>query len=375
MKKVLIFLALLAALSACNPSTKNVSRIRVGVFDGFGGSQTCIWETVSAISLDPEMSVRTITTADIAGGVLDSLDAIIVPGGGGARQCLNLGGQNAERIRAFVRNGGGAVGICAGAYLYSDTPDYACLALNGATAIDREHDNRGHGISAFTLTDSGRSLFPELSDLDTLYAMYYEGPVLIPNTESDIRYETFAIMQSDVHEEGNAPAGMTNGRPFFIGNAYGKGRVFSSIAHPEGTPGMMWMVPRMVRWTLNLPHANYSAAAVDSKRFGKEILMTLKDNEYEAACFQTLLYGSPQEKVASLDWLYEHQSWDAKRWVQGLVYDADPEVRVRAARYIADIQYLTYLPGLAAACASEEDPQTATLLQEQLARLQALRKQ
>ena len=374
MKKHLLFLALLAIMSACSPSVEKVSHIRVGVFDGFGGSQTCIWETVSAISLDPEMSVRTITTADIAGGVLDSLDAIIVPGGGGSRQYLNLGGQNVERIRAFVRNGGGAVGICAGAYLFSDTPGYSCLALNGAAAIDREHDNRGHGISAFTLTDSGRSLFPELADQDTLYVMYYEGPVLIPNAESGIQYETFAIMQSDVHEEGDAPAGMTNGKPFFTGNHYGKGRVFSSIAHPEGTPGMMWLVPRMVRWTLDLPQIEYSAEAVDCKRFGKEILMTRQDLEYESACLQTLLYGSPQEKIACLDWLCEHQSWDAKRWVQGLVYDADPAVRVRAARYIADIQYLTYLPGLSTACAAEKDPQTAALLKEQLARLQALRK-
>ena len=374
MKKCVFLLALLATLSACHPSAEKTKLVRVGVFDGFGGSQTCIWEAAAAISLDPDMCVRTITTSDIAHGVLDSLDAILVPGGSGSRQYLNLGAYNAERIRAFVKNGGGAVGICAGAYLYTDTPDYACLALNGAAAIDREHDNRGHGIVAFTLTDSGRGLFPELAGRDTLYVMYYEGPVLIPNPDSGIHYETFAIMQSDVHEEGDAPAGMTNGRPFFIGNAYGKGRVFSSIAHPEGTPGMMWLIPRMVRWTLNLPQIPYSKTAVDCERFGKEILMTLADNDYEADCLQKLLYGMPQEKIASLDWLYAHQSWDAKRWVQGLLYDNDPAVRVRAARYIADIQYLTYLPDIKAACVAEKDPDTAAALQQQLERLLSLRK-
>ena len=35
---------------------------------------------------------------------------------------------------------------------------------------------------------------------------------------------------------------MTNNKPFFITNQYGKGRVFSCIAHPEATPGMMWMI-------------------------------------------------------------------------------------------------------------------------------------
>ena len=374
MKKIILLFVLLATMSACSPSLEKTNFVRVGVFDGFGGSQTCIWEAVSAVSLDPDMSVRTITTSDIAGGVLDSLDAIIVPGGGGSRQYLNLGGENIKRIQEFVRKGGGAVGICAGAYLFSDTPGYSCLALNGAEAIDREHDNRGHGISAFTLTEGGRSLFPELTGQDTLYVMYYEGPVLIPNTRSGITYETFAIMQSDVHEEGDAPAGMTNGKPFFLGNRYGEGRVFSSIAHPEGTPGMMWLIPRMIRWTLDMPRIEYSAAAVDCGRFGKEILMTRQDLEYESSCFQTLLYGSTSEKLACLDWLHEHQSWDAKRWVQGLVFDSDPEIRLRAARYIADIQYLSYLPDLAAACAAEKDPDVAALMKEQLARLLNLRK-
>lgn len=103
-------------------------------------------ETVAAIQLDPEMSVRMITTADIAGNVLDSLDAIIIPGGG-KRQYQNLGAKNLQRIKDFVAKGKGAVGICAGAYLFSNTPDYACIVLNGQQAIDIEHDNRGHGLA------------------------------------------------------------------------------------------------------------------------------------------------------------------------------------------------------------------------------------
>ena len=71
----------------------------MGVFDGHGGAQTCIWETVAAIRLDPEMEVCTITTADIANNVLDSIDAIIIPGGSGKSQYLNLGTLNQQRIK------------------------------------------------------------------------------------------------------------------------------------------------------------------------------------------------------------------------------------------------------------------------------------
>ena len=64
----------------------NENTIKVGVFDGHGGAQTCVWETIEAIKIDKEMHVKLITTSDIANGCLDSLDAIIIPGGGGSRQ-------------------------------------------------------------------------------------------------------------------------------------------------------------------------------------------------------------------------------------------------------------------------------------------------
>ena len=128
------------------------------------------------------------------------------------------------------------------------------------------------------------------------------------DAEDSVDYEVFAMMESDVHEEGNAPADMTNGKPFFIGNEYGKGRVFSSIAHPEATPGMRWMIPRMVRWTLRKDYPAYSENAVRPDLFNREILFTKEMLKRESAAYYTLLYGMPEEKIATLDWLQEHLS-------------------------------------------------------------------
>ena len=188
---------------------QNKKTIRVGVFQGHGGAETCIWEAVQAVRLDGDMTVRTFTTADIAKGVLNNLDAIIVPGGGGSTQYLNMGEENVKRVKEFIASGKGAVGICAGAYLFSDTPNYACFRINGAKAIDIEHDNRGHGIAKFSLTNEGKKLFPELATRPLSYVLYYEGPVFIPSENSQIKYTSFATMESDVHEEGNAPINMT----------------------------------------------------------------------------------------------------------------------------------------------------------------------
>ncbi|NLC50464.1 MAG: biofilm PGA synthesis protein PgaB [Bacteroidales bacterium] len=343
-----------------NP-TVDKSTIQVGVFDGHGGSQTCVWETVEAIKIDKEMKVRLITTSDIANGCLDSLHAIIIPGGGGSRQYLNLGHENHNRIRNFVAKGGGAVGICAGAYLFSNTPSYASIAINGAEAIDIEHDNRGHGLAKFTLSDEGKSIFPELAARDTNYVMYYEGPVFI-NASDTINYTSFATMESDVHEEGDAPANMTNAKPFFIGNSYGKGFVFSTIAHPEATPGMRWLIPRMVRWTLGLEYPSYSENAVRPTLFEKEILFNKDMLNRESAYYSTFLYGTEEEKVEALIWLQANVSWDAKRLIQGLLFDSSAAVRASTAEYIANSEFTYYLPDLRAAFKNEKDANAKTII-------------
>ena len=112
-KTIFIIAMCLVGLSAWSRGVGN--KVRVGVFQGNGGAQTCIWEAIASIQLDPDMTVRTITTGDIANGALSDLDAIIIPGGEGATQYMNLGEENMERIRNFIRSGKGAVGICAGA--------------------------------------------------------------------------------------------------------------------------------------------------------------------------------------------------------------------------------------------------------------------
>lgn len=386
---LLLMLVMLAMHSSCSQKQETegeqMTEIRVGVFNGNGGAQTCIWEAYAACTLDRDMRVRYITTSDIAAGVLDSIDVIVVPGGGGTRQYQNLGLENLQRIKEFIAQGGGAVGICAGAYLFSNTPEYSCMAINGAQAIDIEHDNRGHGVVGFSLTEEGKKVFGEYADQDTLFCMYYEGPVFVPAADDSIKYVEFATMLSDVHEEGGAPANMTNNKPFAIGNRYGKGKVFSVIAHPESTPGKMWMIARMVRWTVTDDSDAEQQRLVKNQRFSespdvknaaladREILMSTDDLKVESDCFKKLVYGTDDEKLNALDWLKQHHSWDAKRWIQGALFDASPAVRAAAAEYIADIHYLTFLKDMRAALQQETDEKARQRIKASVERLENLR--
>lgn len=351
---------------AITEEKKDSSKLRIGILEAHGGAQSCVWEAFEAIALDAEMVPQYVSPAQIASGALDSLDALVIPGGGGARQWLNLNHSNHTLLEQYVRNGGTIVGICAGAYLLSSTPNYACLRLSGLRAIDIEHDNRGHGLARVSLTDAGKELFPELSKQDTLLVYYYEGPVIDTvgwqRVSDSLALINFATMHSDVHTEGNAPSNMTNERPFIVGSSLGKGRTVSVVGHPEFTPGVRWMIPRLTRWALGLPLGTYPAAAVKPTLHEKECLFTQEMLHHEAALYDTLLYGTPDQRIAALEWLKKHHSWDAQRWVQGLLYDSCANVRQAATRYILETEYTHYLPDLKAAQLKEKDPQTKRLL-------------
>jgi putative intracellular protease/amidase len=56
---------------------------------------------------------------DIRSGGLAKLDLLIQPGGSGGGQGRHLGEGGRDAIRDFVQDGGGFIGICAGAYLAS----------------------------------------------------------------------------------------------------------------------------------------------------------------------------------------------------------------------------------------------------------------
>jgi hypothetical protein len=128
----------------------------------------------------------------------------------------------------------------------------------------------------------------------------------------------------------------------------------------------------MVRWTLNKPIAGYAENVIDPTIFNQEILMSIPDLRQESRYFRTFLYGTPEEKIAALDWLQGKHSWDAKRWLQGLLFDGDVQVRVRAAQYIADIHYIHYLPDMHAAYHAEKDEAAKAQIKEHLDKLEAL---
>ena len=138
------------------PFSQQPAAIRVAVYDDIGVSKG-LDTLLEVLAKHPDLRVKRVKAADIRSGVLANVDVLLHPGGTGGGQGKASGEKGREKVRAFVKKGGGYVGICTGAYLA--TNDYAwSLHILDAKVIDKAHRARGFGDVQVTLTKKGRDL-------------------------------------------------------------------------------------------------------------------------------------------------------------------------------------------------------------------------
>ncbi len=362
--KTCFIVGALFIISGCHQSEKEKNIIKVAIFDSKTDCRECITDVIESLKIDILMESALISAVDIAGGGLDKFDVLIIPGGSGRSMTNNMGETGMNIVRDWVsQQGKGIVGICAGAYALSNTPDYPSLGLSGARAIDIEHDNRGHGLVKFTLSVYGKSFFPEVAHYDTLYCMYYEGPVIEDADDVDFNYIELATMKSDVHAEAGSPALMTLDRPFIFANQVGKGRAVSFVGHPERTPGMRWMLPRMVRWANGTKTVKYDPSLVKPELYKKEIIFTNElKNEEQLAILK--LSGNKNDRLTGMYTLVNLSSWSAKQYIPGLLRDTASDVRMVAAKYIYELECTEAIPDLELAIKMEKKDNVKEFLQK-----------
>lgn len=377
-KKLFPGLVLLLTVWGCrhqvtpDNTIKTEDRMRVGIFDTNGDSPGCITDAYEALRIDAQIDPEIIGAATIMSEAIMDYDLILFPGGSGKAQTIKLGQLGMQRVQDLVtQHGKGVLGICAGSYVLSQTEGYPSLDLSGFQAIDIEHDHRGHGLVKFAMTDAGKKLFPELADQDIYYSKYYEGPVLTFPEEAKYAGMSLSTMLSDVHTVEGTPTNMTNNRPFITATQAGRGRVVTFVGHPENTPGMRWMIPRMVRWALNKEMVAYGEEVVRPQIYNREILFTKERLEKQDTYYE-MLWGTADEKCEAIEKLVELSAWSAKKKVIGLIRDANAQVRLTAARAIVELERTDALSDLEVAAETETNPAVKQEMQKLVLQLQSM---
>jgi len=139
---------------------------------------------------------------------------LIVPGGYTSTYVSCLGEEGFKRIREFIANGGGYIGICAGAYIAAKTVEVPGhpegLNIINITNVRRS----GRGLINITIINLNHPIAKNCSRIMKIW--YQNGPFMIPGKGVDV-----------IAVYGDEYAAI-------VCSKYGKGIVVIFSPHPEG---------------------------------------------------------------------------------------------------------------------------------------------
>jgi hypothetical protein len=225
----------------------DISRpVRIAIYDGPGSGDSGV-DNVEARARQLDGAVITrlspaeVGTVDLTG----RFDVIVFSGGSGSAQSKAIGDAGRTNVREFVRNGGGYVGVCAGAYLACAGFDWGLGVLDARTVSSKWR--RGQAVLELGPTEAAGDLFGSLPP--SFKVRYNNGPILKPLGRADIPDFTPVTLFLTETAENDTPVGVQIGSPAQAIGTFGKGRVFVSSPHPENTPGLEHMIPRALLWS------------------------------------------------------------------------------------------------------------------------------
>ena len=222
---------------------RSKSGLKVAVFVDEGVSSTKpLFETLES---DDRLVASKISANEIREGKLNQYSVLIHPGGSARAQAKALGEEGRQKVREFIQNGHGMVGICAGAYLACSDSNERLRVLD-AKVIDREHWNRGFGNVQIEFTPLGQEVLSLEDARDEMY--YHQGPLLGPANDPQVPdFQPVAKFESEIAKNG-APTGVMIGTTAIALGDFGKGRVICFSPHPEKTPDLKSILLQGIHW-------------------------------------------------------------------------------------------------------------------------------
>jgi putative intracellular protease/amidase len=218
--------------------------IRVALFNDDGAFGLGIPRITEQLGRTSDIKVTKVSGKEIASGVLKDFDVVIFSGGSGSKEAAAIGETGREEVRRLVREGGGYVGICAGAYLACTGFSWGVGVLNAKTVSSKWR--RGKGDVEIEVTPIARETVGLFQGKRPI--RYANGPIITTdNREGIAPFEPLAIFRTEL-AENDSPKGVMVDSPAIVRGVYGKGRVISSSPHPEQTNGMESFIESAVRW-------------------------------------------------------------------------------------------------------------------------------
>jgi hypothetical protein len=202
--------------------------LEVAVLEAPGVGADALTSAIAAIEA-AHLRARVVTPEAVRAGGLEGASVALFTGGRGSVQGRMLGEEGRERVRAFVRGGGGYVGICAGAY----------MALQGSEEFHKIAIVAGRHATGDAWMRGIAPLRVRPTDGSAAIALHYaNGPLIAAEEVRGLPgFVTLATFEEEIHlEREGTHAGEMRGMPAMIASTFGRGRIVLFSPNPTLDP-------------------------------------------------------------------------------------------------------------------------------------------
>lgn len=220
----------------------DTTTIKVLIYNGEASIGLCVTaiedglDSANANNLAPGYRFTYATSTVINTSTLTGYDVLAMPGGRDGYFYVSSSSISGTAIKNFVSNGGGYLGICAGAY-------------SGAKAVKGWYDSWGiaphvictrpwvEGDVPLQIEAAGEQIFGYGG---IITAAHYNGPAMYAIGAGMVTFATYADDSCN-----------SQGLGAIVGDYYGEGRVVLSGPHPELDPKHLDILAKLFVWAAN----------------------------------------------------------------------------------------------------------------------------
>lgn len=130
-----------------------------------------------------------------------------------------------------------------------------------------------------------------------------------------------------------------NVEPLFITTKKGSGKIFITNTHPETTPGMRWMLPRIVRWVYNQEFIFYNKKVFRPNYYTNDLILGNEKTDKLKKLELQLENGKKDEIIAAMDELEDINPYSVAEKIRQMLAEKNNDIKLRAAKFLVDIEY------------------------------------
>lgn len=218
-------LFIIVFISACQFQQTENKISQIALYSEKGADERCVVATAKMFEW-MGYDVSLIDADSVNYTILEKYDLICFPGGDMYQYSQNISDDGLEKVRVFIHNGGGYIGICGGAYFTGEKIFWQGdqLPMNSLAIFPGITRGPINEIAPFPHCKMCKTNIVSTShpitqaEPDTTWICYCYGPIFLP-------YEGAELEILGRYNIG--------GQPSMAAFEYGKGRVFIIGTHPE----------------------------------------------------------------------------------------------------------------------------------------------